>query len=43
MIGVNFEMIQGMAFGIEWFAREDVDDFGYVVLELFIVRIVFAY
>jgi hypothetical protein len=43
MFGVNLEMIQGMAIGVEWFAREDVDDFGYVVFELVFLRIVVSY
>lgn len=43
MLGVNFEMIQGIAAGIEWFGKDEIDDFGYIVLELFFIRIVFAY
>ncbi len=42
-MGYNFEMIQGIAVGIEWFRKEEIDDFGYVVLEFFFLRLVIAY
>lgn len=43
MMGVLVEYIVGFAVGVEVFWKEEPDDFGYVVVELGVFRIVISY
>lgn len=43
MVGLLVEYIVGFAVGIEFFWKEVDDDFGYVVIELGVFRIVVSY
>jgi len=43
MYGLLVEYIVGCAVGLEFFWKEEDDDFGYIVIELFFLRIVISY